>query len=74
MTRQEFETALDTGKLWIIEYQSKGRKDYLVRRNGRTKTWKMWHDRWEIPIKWKFKDTARIDEHADLNMWFVIHG
>ncbi len=40
MTREEFEQALDERRLWIMEYQRTGQKNFLVRRNGQTKTWK----------------------------------
>jgi hypothetical protein len=71
MTREEFETALDERRLWIVEYQVQGRRNYLVRRNGRTKTWKTDPNRFEIPIKWKLRNTARINEKVELNAWFV---
>jgi hypothetical protein len=70
MTRQEFETALDEHRLWIGEYIMKSQRWYLVRRNGRTKTWKTRPDRWEVPIAWKYRNTARIDEKVQLEAWF----
>lgn len=73
MTREEFETALDEHRLWIVEYQVQGRKNFLVRRNGRTKTWAKDASRFEIPIKWKLRNTARINEKVALSAWFVIN-
>ncbi len=72
MTREEFEQALDERRLWIMEYQRTGQKNFLVRRNGQTKTWKKQPERWEIPIKWKLKDTARVNNTMYLAGWFKI--
>lgn len=68
----EFETALDERRLWIKEHQNGNPKYYLVRRNGRTKLWRKVENehRWEIPIKWKLNNTARISEKFDLDAWF----
>jgi hypothetical protein len=73
MTKQEFEKALDENRLWIREHTVQGRKNYLVKRNGRTKTWttKGGRGRWEVPIKWKQWSTARINQRVDLGAWFT---
>jgi hypothetical protein len=70
MTREEFEKALDEHRLWIIEYGGKGQRNYLVRRNGATKTWKKDPTRWEVPVKWKFNNTARVSDKLVLDAWF----
>ena len=71
MTREEFEKALDERRLWIREYHHNTVKNYLVRRNGATKEWKREPLRWEVPIKWKLKSTARISDKTELDSWFT---
>jgi hypothetical protein len=70
MTREEFETALDAHRLWIQEWPNGKCRWYLVRRNGRTRTWKKDAARWEIPIKWKFRSTGRVNEKYPLEPTF----
>jgi hypothetical protein len=76
MTRIEFETALDAGKLETRISTREGDKWYLVRRNGRTQTWKRDTRRFEIPIKFRFRDTMRVKSRffasGEINEWFRI--
>jgi hypothetical protein len=62
MTRQELETALDSGRLEINGCYN-GSGWYRARRNGKTRTWKRDAERFEVPIKWAFKNYGTIDRH-----------
>jgi hypothetical protein len=62
MTREQFEQALDQRRLWLKENWHNGPRWYLVRRNGRTKTWAKDRGRWEVPIKWKLRETLRVGD------------
>lgn len=55
----EIENVLDHGKLYI---QVTATKFYKARRNGATKIWKKSPGHFEIPVKFGFKDCARISE------------
>jgi hypothetical protein len=66
MTREAFEAALDHAQLWT----KVGSKWYLVRRNGRTRLWKSDPGRFLIPVKFRFRDTARV-ESRHFNSGFV---
>ena len=59
MTRQQFETALDAGKL---EVQLTNGRWYRVRRNGKTKTWKTRPGEFETPIKWCLRNCGRVSD------------
>ncbi len=59
MTRQEFEAALDSGRLQI---QTNNGRWYDVRRNGRTKTWKTRPASFETPIKWAFRECGQVTD------------
>lgn len=75
MTREQFETALDAGTLETL-IRGREPKWYRVRRNGQTKTWKRDPERFEIPVKFRFKDCMRVkSEHFHdhtVNEWFRI--
>jgi hypothetical protein len=60
-TQQEAEEALDGGRLWVE--MSNGKK-YVMRRNGKTKTWKTRPGEYSIPYKATFKATGRIDPYS----------
>ena len=86
MTREAFETALDAGLLQIKKVISRTRyrrnlhkpitEWYTCRRNGKTQTWNKDPSRFEIPIKYSFKDTVRVkSEHfyrGEVDTWFRI--
>lgn len=63
MTRTEFEAALDGHILWVKENWQEGPRWYMVRRNGKTKTWARDKNRWKIPVKWKLKQCFTIGDH-----------
>jgi hypothetical protein len=65
MTREQFEQALDGHRLWIRENWKGGPRWYLVRRNGRTKTWlkKSNAHRWEVPIKYKLNACLSVGDY-----------
>jgi hypothetical protein len=60
-TRGEIEAALDAGRLYV---QAGSGKFWLARRNGKTQTWKTRPEHFSIPIKYGFRNTARIDHVA----------
>jgi hypothetical protein len=72
MIREVFETALDAGQLETRV----GDRWYRCRRNGRTKTWKRDPSRFEIPIKYRWRDTTRVrSEHFESGAiadWFRV--
>jgi hypothetical protein len=76
MTREAFEGALDSGRLQIRLYSRGEDKWYSCRRNGRTQTWKKDTARFEIPIKYRFRDTTRVkSDHfysGVIDNWFRI--
>ena len=76
MTREAFEAALDTGQLWTRVQSRDGNKWYLCRRNGRTRTWKREPDRFSIPVKFRFRDTMRVEfqypGNTTVDSWFYI--
>lgn len=57
MTRNEVETALDSGKLKV---RMNNGNLWTVRRNGRTQTWKTRPNDFRIPIKYGFRGTGAI--------------
>lgn len=73
MTREEFETALDAGTLWVRVPLGPDRW-YRCRRNGRTKLWKRLASRFEIPIAYRYRDTVRVSDRdwPRINYWFKI--
>lgn len=74
MTREQFEAALDGGTLETRILQRGGPRWYRVRRNGRTQTWKRSPSRFEIPIKFRYRDTMRVTNahfsRGDIPEWF----
>lgn len=60
MTRQEFETALDAGQ---IKARMGNGNLWMVKRNGRTQTWKTRPNEFRIPIKIGFRDYGAVDQH-----------
>ena len=61
-SREEIETALDAGRLYV---QAGVGKFWLARRNGKTQTWKTRPDHFGIPVKYGFSGgAARIDHLA----------
>lgn len=64
MNRFTFETALDSHNLQICPNANHW---YDVRRNGRTRTWKRDPARFEIPVKYAFKNTILVTDS-----WFNI--
>jgi hypothetical protein len=55
----EIEAALDEGRLYLA--MSNG-SWYILRRNGRTKTWRRSAERFYIPVKWGMYGYGVIDE------------
>lgn len=55
LTRQEFETALDAGR---VEANMGGGKWWRARRNGATKLWKTRPNEFRIPVKAGFRATG----------------
>jgi hypothetical protein len=76
MTREAFEAALDHGLLQTRIVSRGGDKWYTCRRNGRTKTWKSDASRFEIPVKFRLKDTMRVKSfffyNGAIDYWFRI--
>jgi len=77
MTRSAFEAALDAGQLQTAIVYREGTKWYNCRRNGRTQMWKRDSSRFEIPIKFRLRDTMRVrSEHfnnGEIDRWFRIN-
>ena len=75
MTREAFEAALDRGALQTA-VRGRENKWYTCRRNGRTRTWKRDPARFEIPVKFRYRDTMRVkSEHFNngaVDAWFRI--
>lgn len=69
MTREQIESALDRGELFVA---NRYRKWYRARRNGQTKLWKTRPNEFRIPIKFMFNGYGTIT-HSDLNAdwWHV---
>lgn len=59
-TRQDMETALAKGHLWVA--MANGRY-WRLRRNGETRTWKRDAARFEIPCKAGLKSYCTVDNH-----------
>lgn len=59
MTRQQFEAALDAGRVFC--QMSNGRQ-WLARRNGATKLWKTRPNEFRIPVKADFRATSYADQ------------
>jgi len=78
MTREAFETALDSGQLLTMVQWRDHSQWYTCRRNGRTRTWKRDSDRFIIPIKYRYRDTMRVTErhfnNGSVDHWFRIGG
>lgn len=75
MTREEFETALDTDILWIrVPWSSGPDRWYRCRRNGRTKLWKRLTSRFEIPVAYRYRDSTRVSDRdwPQVHHWFKI--
>lgn len=77
MTRAAFEAALDSGLLQTKIYtQRNGDRWYDCRRNGRTQTWKRDPARFEIPIKYRLRDSIRVTDmhfnNGSVDAWFRI--
>lgn len=68
LTRDEIETALDSGRLWLKATRSNNR--IRVRRNGRTQTWRTRHKEFSIPIKFGFRGYGRVD-HSNTELFEV---
>ena len=75
MTREAFEAALDRGHLQTA-LRGRETKWYTCRRNGKTRLWKRDSSRFEIPIKYRYRDTARIKSddfyNGTVDHWFRI--
>lgn len=56
-TQIEIEQALDSGRLWVHG----GRGFWVLRRNGRTQTWKTRQGHFRLPVKAGLKSTGAID-------------
>lgn len=76
MNRATFETALDAGNLQTRVILRDGDRWYDCRRNGRTQTWKRDPARFEIPVKFRLKDTMRVtSDHfnrGEVDRWFRV--
>jgi len=76
VTRDAFENALDAGQLQTLIIYREGEKWYTCRRNGKTKTWKRDGSRWEIPIKFRWRDTLRVESkhfyNGEVDKWFRV--
>jgi hypothetical protein len=68
MTRDEIESALDSGRLWLRA--TRANNAIRCRRNGRTQTWKTRHKEFSIPIKFGFRGTGRVD-HSNTELFEV---
>jgi hypothetical protein len=62
-TREELETALDAGKLYV---KMNNGKYWRCRRNGKTQLWKTRPNEFRIPVKFGFRYCDAIT-HNDLN-------
>lgn len=58
-TRAEFETALDAGN---VKARMSNGNLWMVKRNGRTQTWKTRPSEFRIPIKIGFRDYGSVDQ------------
>ena len=65
MTREQIETALDSHKMSV---RMRNGKLWMVRRNGRTQTWKTRPSEFRIPIKFGFKGYGEITQHSLVEM------
>ena len=64
-TLERIESLLDSRKLQVAAYGPDGEtRWYTCRRNGKTKLWKRFPKRFRIPIKYRFRDHAVIDDVA----------
>lgn len=78
MTRQEAETALAEGRLYILVDTRKAAY-WKARRNGKTLTTKRDAGAWSIPVKGGFHHTTRITNLnnglsiAGLPLWRIVH-
>lgn len=74
ITREQFEAWLDAGQLQTCIQYAKEVKWYDCRRNGATQTWKRDPQRFEIPVKFRLRDTMRVkSEHfinGKVDFWF----
>ncbi len=61
MTRDQFEIALDTGRVRVR--MSNGNL-WSCRRNGRTQTWKTRPNDFRIPIKYGFKEYGQVTQDS----------
>lgn len=62
--RQEIETALDKGKLWVCVSVRDG-KFWKARRNGKTIDWKTRPGHFSIPVKAWLRVTGRIEHDTN---------
>ena len=63
MSRQEVETALDSGRLWA---RITNGRYWQCRRNGATKTWKTRPAEFRIPIKAGFRSTGYVEHDSNI--------
>lgn len=63
MTREQIEQALDAGNLRV---KMNNGNLWLVRRSGKTQTWKTRPGEFRIPIKYGFRGTGQIT-HENVN-------
>lgn len=63
MTREEFEIALDKGR---IETKITNGSWWKTRRNGKTQRWKTRPNEFRIPIKYGFKSYGQVTDTDDL--------
>lgn len=64
MTRIEFETALDSGN---VKFRMTSGKLWMVKRNGKTKTWKTRPDEFSIPVKVGFRSCTHVTHETLLS-------
>ena len=61
MTRDQFEIALDTGR---VRLRTPNGNLWFCRRNGRTQTWKTRPNDFRIPIKYGFKEYGQVTQDS----------
>lgn len=59
MTRQDFEIALDAGK---VKMRRPNGNLWMVKRNGRTQTWKESPNTFHVPIKIGFRTYGSVNQ------------
>lgn len=68
-SRQEAETALDAGKLFV---QMTRERFWQARRNGATQTWKTRPDDFHIPLKVGFRSTGQFTQRDIHNLTYRV--